>query len=70
MVFRGVCRLVLLGQVFGQAAGVQHGIRDVQQRPVGAVAGPGQKLPGLHGAEVVQGHQDAGRRGDPLGVWS
>jgi len=33
-----------------------------------AVTGPDQQLPGLRRVEVVQGHQDAGSCGDPLGV--
>ena len=52
----------------GQPAGMQDGVGDVEQRPVGAVTGPGQQLPGLRRIEVVQGHQDAGRCGDSLGV--
>jgi hypothetical protein len=35
---------------------------------LGAVTGPDQQLPGLRRVEVVQGHQDAGRCGDPLPV--
>ena len=50
----------------GEGTGVQDGVRDLLQGPVGAVAGPVQQLPGLRHGQVVHRHQHPGGGGDPL----